>query len=206
MFVAYLSFTAILVVTPGSTTAVVVKNTLEGGRRAGLASALGAAAANSTHALLAGLGLSVLLAHWPSAIGAVRLVGAAYLAWLGLVSVWRAWAFLDGGLRFTLADGYAPEPGHERQSFRDGLAINLLNPAIISFYLAIVPTFIPPDAPRFYYTALAATHVSLALACHSMWATALDALRRWFAPPLARRALQALTGAALVLLALRVVL
>ena len=61
-YLAFLTFTFILVVTPGSTTAVVVRNTLEGGRRAGYATALGAAAANSTIAIACGLGLSVLLA------------------------------------------------------------------------------------------------------------------------------------------------
>ena len=51
---------------------------------------------------------------------------------------------------------------------------------------------------------LAASHVSLALACHSMWAIGLSAVRRWFAPPAARRALEAGTGIALVTLAIRV--
>jgi threonine/homoserine/homoserine lactone efflux protein len=51
---------------------------------------------------------------------------------------------------------------------------------------------------------LAATHVGLAFACHSMWATALDAMRRWFVAPWTRRALQAATGLALIGLAIRV--
>ena len=97
---AYLTFTAILVVTPGSTTAVVVRNTLLGGRRAGLATALGAAAANTTHATLAGIGLSVLLTTFPHIVDVVRLGGAAYLAWLGVLSLGRAWINADGGLRF----------------------------------------------------------------------------------------------------------
>jgi threonine/homoserine/homoserine lactone efflux protein len=61
-YLAYLSFTFVLVVTPGSTTAVVLRNTLDGGRRAGYATAVGAAAANSLIAISCGLGLSVLLA------------------------------------------------------------------------------------------------------------------------------------------------
>ena len=205
-YLAFLSFTFILVVTPGSTTAVVVRNTLEGGRRAGYATAVGAALANATHATLAGLGLSLLLAYWPGSIGVIRVGGAAFLAWLGLVCLGRAARMLDGGITFSLAPTHAIDLASHHRNVRDGLAINLLSPAIISFYLAIVPSFTPVGAPRWYYVMLAATHVTMAFIVHSAWATGLDLLRRWFAPPLARRALQALTGIALLTLALRLLL
>jgi threonine/homoserine/homoserine lactone efflux protein len=52
---------------------------------------------------------------------------------------------------------------------------------------------------------LAATHVGMAFACHSAWASALHALRRFFARPGARRTLETLTGVALIWLAARVV-
>ena len=227
---AYLTITAILVVTPGSTTAVVVRNTLEGGRRAGLATALGVALANTTHATLAGVGLSVLITTFPRIVDIVRVIGAAYLAWLGIVSLRRAWLQADGGLRFDArpdaahaapADrpaGVAPEEyvvapeeyvghhfsGADRRSFGDGVAINMLNPAIISFYVAVVPSFIPSGASHWYFVWLAAAHVGMALVCHSAWASALDAVRHWFAPPGARRALEGATGVALVGLAARV--
>ncbi len=219
-FAAYLAFTAILVVTPGSITAVVVRNTLRGGRRAGLASAAGAALANSTHATLAGFGLSVLLTRWPAALVAVRVAGAAYLAWLGAQSLASAFRSVDGGLDFGRVGPVAQEGrvGPSQQSgltgrvheqvgaFRESLAINLVNPAIVTFYVAIVPTFIPSDAPRTYFAFLAACHVAMALVCHSMWAIALHAVRRWFAPPGARRVLTAATGVALMALAVRVLL
>ena len=202
-FIAYLSFTFILVVTPGSTTAVVVRNTLEGGRRAGYATALGAALANATHATLAGLGLTLLLKYWPASIEVIRFGGAAFLGWLGAGCLLRAWRHVDGGISFSLAPMHAIDLSSHHKNVRDGLAINLMSPAIISFYLAIVPSFIPVGAPRWYYVMLAATHVTMAFVVHSTWATGLDLLRRWFAPPIARRALQALTGIALLPLALR---
>ena len=76
---------------------------------------------------------------------------------------------------------------------------------IISYYLSVVPSFIPAGASRFYYSGLAATHVGLAVACHAMWATGLDAMRRWFVAPWTRRVLQAATGIALIALAIRVI-
>ncbi len=203
-FAAYLTFTAILVVTPGTTTALVVRNTLRGGRRAGLATALGAALANSTHATLAGLGLSVLLTHWPSALVAIRLFGAGFVAWLGFQSLWSAFTSDDGGLSFE--DGSRVSRPAGVSAFRDGLLINLANPTIITFYIAIVPTFIPAGAPSSYFVLLAAIHVTMALACHAMWSIAFHGLRRWLASAVARRTLAAATGVALILLAIKVLL
>ena len=205
-YLAFCSFTFVLVVTPGSTTAVVVRNTLEGGRRAGYMTALGAAAANTTIAIACGIGLSVLLAVWPQSLDAIRIGGALFLGWLGGSSLWRAWSKPDGGIRLTLDPDAAPARSHALAYFGDGLAINLLSPVIISYYLSVVPSFVPAGAPRFYYSGLAATHVSLAMLCHAMWATALDFMRRWFVQPGRRRLLQAATGLALIALAGRIIL
>jgi len=206
-YLAFFSFTFILAVTPGSTTAVVVRNTLEGARRAGYVTALGAAAANSIIAIACGIGLSAMS---PRLLDAVRIGGALFLAWLGATSLWRAWSKPDGGIRLALDPAAAPprDRGGSRAAayFGDGLAINLLSPVIISYYLSVVPSFIPANAPRFYYSGLAATHVGLAMLCHAMWATALDAMRQWFVQPGRRRLLQAATGLALIALAARILL
>ena len=204
-YIAYVWFTLILVITPGSTTAVVVRNTLEGGRRAGYVTAIGAAAANTSIAIACGLGLSVLVAVWPGSLGAIKIGGAAFLGWLGVSSLIRAWRRHDGGIRLVLDPGERRERAHTGAYFGDGLAINLLSPVIISFYLSVVPSFIPSGASRFYYTALATTHVGLALLSHAMWATALDLMRRWFVRPWRRKVLQAATGIALIALAVRIV-
>jgi threonine/homoserine/homoserine lactone efflux protein len=204
-YAAFFAFTFVLVVTPGSTTAVVVRNALEGGRRAGYLTALGAALANIIIAISCALGLSVLVSVWPGSLEAIRIGGAAFLGWLGLASLYRAMTRADGGIRLSLDPSAAPAGPHAGAYVGDGLGINLLSPVIISFYLSVVPSFIPAGASRLYYSGLAATHVGLALACHAMWATALDAMRRWFVAPWTRRALQAATGAALIALAIRVI-
>jgi threonine/homoserine/homoserine lactone efflux protein len=204
-YAAFFAFTFVLVVTPGSTTAVVVRNALEGGRRAGYLTALGAALANVTIAIACALGLSVLVSVWPGSLEAIRVGGAAFLGWLGVASLYRAMTRADGGIRLSLDPDAAPARPHAGAYVGDGLGINLLSPVIISFYLSVVPSFIPAGASRVYYSGLAATHVGLALACHAMWATALDAMRRWFVAPWTRRALQAATGTALIALAIRVI-
>ncbi len=204
---AYLAFTFILVVTPGSTTAVVVRNALRGGREAGLASAAGAAVGNTSHATAAGLGLAIVFARWPMALAALRVGGAMYLAWLGLTSLYRVAKYADGGMRMMAPD-QPGQPGHESQhgSFRQGLFVNLLNPSIATFYLVVVPSFLPGGTPRWYFAVLAAIHILMAFVCHGVWAVALGRLRRLFQPPLARRLLEGATGVALLALAVRVLL
>jgi threonine/homoserine/homoserine lactone efflux protein len=204
-YLAFFTFTFILVVTPGSTTAVVVRNALEGGRRAGYLTALGAALANAIIAIACGLGLSVMIAVWPASLDAIRIGGALFLGWLGVASLYRAATRPDGGINLVLDATEAPPHAHAGAYLGDGLAINLLSPVIISFYLSVVPSFVPAGASRLYYSGLAATHVSLALACHAMWATALDLMRRWFVAPWTRRVLQSATGLALIGLAIKVI-
>jgi threonine/homoserine/homoserine lactone efflux protein len=205
--IAYLSFTAVLVLTPGSTTAVVVRNALIGGRRAGLSAAMGAAMGNTSHATAAGLGLAVVFSRWPLALASLTFAGAAYLGWLGARSVYRVFKHPDGGLQF--ADGNVPPRSDSDRrwrgtSFRQGLTVNLLNPAIATFYLVVLPSFLGDGASPYYFAALAAMHITMACACHVAWALALSELRRLFHPPLARRVLEGATGIALIALAIRV--
>jgi threonine/homoserine/homoserine lactone efflux protein len=201
LFFAFLSFTLIFVATPGSTTAVVVRNTLDGGRRAGVFAALGAACANVTHATVAGLGGAALLRAWPGALDAIKLAGGAYLAYLGLRSAWMA----IRGATPLLAALDQPSGLHHR-SFREGLTVNLLGPAVMTYYLAGVPTFMRPTWPRWTYVFLATVHVASAFACHAAWALALHRLRVVFREPGPRRVLGLATAAALVALGVRIAL
>lgn len=204
---AYLAFTAVLVLTPGATTAVVIRNTLAGGRRAGIITAVGAAVANSSHAVASGLGLAIVLSRWPGALVLLRLAGGAYLLWLGVSSLRRVGR--PEMPPISVLDGIATQTGTRAgppASFREGVAVNLLNPAIAAFYLIVVPSFVPAGAPPWHFAVFAALHVGMAFACHGAWAFALDRVRLFFRRPLARQLLEAATGLALLVLAARVLL
>lgn len=206
LFLAYLSLTIALVITPGATTAVVVRNTLATGWRGGLAAALGAATGNSTHALAAGLGLAVGIARSPTALTAIQCAGGLYLAWLGVKSLGRLIgqrALPASGAILVAANRPAPA-GLPHHAWREGLFVNLLNPPIVTFYLAVVPSFLPTPTPTGYYTRLAATHVGLAFVVHCVWAFSLDRLRHVLERPRARQLLEGLTAVALFLIAARV--
>jgi threonine/homoserine/homoserine lactone efflux protein len=179
---------------------VVVRNTLAYGKRGGLAAAAGAAAGNTTQAAIAGVGVALLFARWPAAATVLRLSGGAYLLWLGIQS-----------LRRTRTAPAPPAPARGRgrgtaASFRQGLIVNLLNPAITSFYVAVVPSFVPPHAPAGFYALLAAAHIVIAFACHIGWTLAFDVLRRHAERPAVRRSLDALAGIVLIGLAAHVLL
>ena len=195
----YIMLTALLVVTPGSSTAMVIRHTLAGGRGAGLATAGGIVVANASWAVAAGLGITAVLARAPVVFTGIRFGGAAYLAYLGLRALIRAFG---PGAEFLNDRHDAATSPDLLSAFRDGIAVNLLNPPIATFYLVVVPSFMPrPSAGRF--ALLASIHVAMALVCHAVWATGFDALRGIWTRPPARRSVDAAVGAALLTLAIR---
>jgi len=202
LFAAFLTFTLVFVATPGATTAVVVRNALDGGRGAGLYAALGAAAANTTHATLARVGGAALLTAWPGGLDAIRVAGGGFLAYLGLRGLWTLYTQWDTP---AVASGVA-RLGSPHHSLREGFAVNMLSPVILTFYLAVVPTFIRPTWPHAAYWLLAAVHVSIALACHSAWVLALHWMRTIFQRERPRRALGLAASLAMLGLAARVLL
>lgn len=201
---AYLAFTTLLVITPGSATAVVVRNVLAGGARRGMAAAAGAAAGNTTYAVLTLAGAAALLAESPRAFLVLRAGGAAYLAYLGVRNLWGAWRPQPVTVPGALERAGAPRRTLQT-GFSQGLATNLVNPAIATFYFVAVPSFADGGpAGRGRYVLFAAIHVTMAFAYHSTWVWALDAMRAFWARAGARRTLETATGVALIALALRV--
>jgi threonine/homoserine/homoserine lactone efflux protein len=199
---SYLAVTVPLVLTPGASTAIILRNSLAGGRRAGFATALGTNMGSLCYGLLSAFGLALALRRWPSVWEVVRLGGAAYLAWLGVRSIRRTFepaplttaAIVEGGRRGALAQAF------------EGFVINALNPAIATFYLVILPQFIPPDAPAVRSALiLTAMHVSLAWSWHMTWAAAGGTLARSLTGGVTRRALEACTALALLGLAIAMV-
>lgn len=194
---AYASVTFLFALTPGATTAVVVRNAIEGGWRAGVRAAVGAAGGNLCQALAAGLGLAVIVRRAPTIWAGVQAAGVLYLGWLGVQSLWRMWR---GVPRALTGAGNASAGA---TALRQGLLANVFNPSIGTFYLVIVPSFLPADASARVFALYAAIHISIAFCCHSAWAGAFDRLRVLFKQPVFARLVEGATGAALLWLAWR---
>ncbi|MFV3372505.1 LysE family translocator [Pseudomonas sp. NY15435] len=130
---------AVALVSPGPDVALVVRTSLHQGRRAGVLSALGLACGILVHGTLVLTGVSLLLSRSPLLFSALQLVGAAYLAWLG-VGALRALRKPGGAGRI---DGELPDS--TLGPWLRGLATNLFNPKALVFFLALLTSLIPAD-------------------------------------------------------------
>lgn len=193
---AFVAVTVPLVLTPGVSTAVVLRNSIEGGTRGGLLTAVGINAGSVVYGLLTAFGFSFALRRWPAAWTMLRVAGAAYLVWLGMQSLRHAWR----PRRAALPNGAVHRhPGHH---VYEGFLTNLLNPSIATFYLIVVPQFIPREAPIVRSAlVLTAVHVALAATWHVAWVAAGARLARSLTGGRPRQVLDALAGVALLALA-----
>jgi len=197
---AFAAVTVPLVATPGASTAVVLRNSIAGGVRAGVATALGANAGSICYGLLTAFGVSAALQHFPAVWLVLRVGGTGYLAWLGLRSLARAWTYRAPERKADVSIERTPLA----RSASEGFVTNALNPSLATFYLLVIPEFVPRDSP-FVSSALLLTaiHVSLAITWHLSWAAAGGTLSETLARTRPRRILEAISGVALLALALK---
>jgi threonine/homoserine/homoserine lactone efflux protein len=206
----YWAFAAIavpLVLTPGASTALVLRNSIARGTRSGVRTALGINAGSLVYGVLTAFGVALALEQWPAAWRALRIGGTAYLAWLGITSIWYAL----GGRPSPLPRGGSRDPERSAQplsrDLSEGFVTNLLNPSIATFYLVVVPQFVPRGAPVVRSVLMLTTlHVALAITCHVAWAAAGGTLASSLGRSGPRRALEGVTGVALLALAIRIAL
>ena len=130
----------LLNITPGPDTLYIVGRSSALGLRAGAVAALGIGAGVLVHICAAALGLSALLAASATAFAVVKIVGAAYLVYVGISL-----------LRTRRSDATSPavtlRPARLRSIFFQGFLTNVLNPKVALFFLAFLPQFVMADAP-----------------------------------------------------------
>lgn len=195
---SFLAVTVPLVLTPGASTAVVLRNSLAGGTRAGVVTAVGVNTGSLCYGLLTAFGFAFAVQRWPSTWMVLRAGGVMYLAWLGLRSLRHAFT----GVRTAFVVAPRDDQGTWKNVY-EGFMTNALNPAIATFYLILLPQFIPQAAPIARVALLlTALHITLAFSWHVVWALAGGTLARTLASPRVRRTLEGITG--IVLLALSV--
>ncbi|MCW2785647.1 MAG: rhtB [Marmoricola sp.] len=140
MLVSFLTFTgaaALIVLLPGPDTLVVVRAILRGGRRQGVLTALGNLVGLSVWVTAATLGIAALLRASELGYDALRVVGAAYLVFLG-VQAWRT--------RGAVTEAADVRPSVLGTGFRAGVLTNLLNPKVGVFFVTFLPGFVPDGA------------------------------------------------------------
>ena len=191
---AFLAVSAIVIVTPGQDTALTIRNSLLGGRGAGLATALGVSAGQAMWTLATSAGLAALLVASEPAFVALKLVGAAYLVLLGAQSLLAA---LRGRYR-THSGARTATPV---VAFRQGVLSNLGNPKMAVFFSSLLPQFGGTSFASLL--ALGLVFCTLTLVWLTAYAVVVaragDVLRR----PRIRRALDAITGVVLTAFGIR---
>ncbi len=147
-YAAFLGVSVLVICTPGQDTALTIRNTLAGGRRAGLATAFGVSAGQAVWSMATAAGLAVVLAQSSALFTAIRLAGAAYLIYLGARSLVDAVRRDRAAME---AAGRVPASRRAGQTaFAQGLVSNLANPKMVAFFIGFLPAFparTRPSAP-----------------------------------------------------------
>lgn len=136
---AFLGVAVFLFATPGQDTALTVRNTLVGGRRAGLSTVLGICAGQSIWVVSTGLGVGAIIVASELAFDTLRVLGIGWLLLLGVRAIL-------GAMRSRPAEDVAPDDRTGRElrlsaAFRQGLLSNLLNPKMVAFFTSLLPQF-----------------------------------------------------------------
>ena len=190
---------------PGPDSLLIMARSGSQGWRGGSAAALGVGAGTFVHVFAAALGLSAVVATSTTAFMLVKLVGAAYLVFIGLGLLFRRDAVTRAG---ALAAGKAP-PLPLLTVFRQGFLTNVLNPKVAVFFLAFVPQFIAAGAPNkaLAFIVLGTVfNVNSMLWAHLLVAATVATSRRLRVSPSALRWLNRAVGAVFVSFGVRLAL
>ncbi len=188
MIAEFATASLVLIALPGPDQALVLRNTAMRGRSAGLRTVLGGASGLSLHASAAAFGISALLSTSATAYAILKIVGIAYLLYLGVRMLRSA--------GHEVADDAQSQTG---RPFVQGFVSNALNPKVALFFLTFVPQFLP-DSGSTLPTALflSALFAVLYVAWFSGLVTVVGVVAGWLRRPRVKAWTERVTGAALV--------
>jgi threonine/homoserine/homoserine lactone efflux protein len=139
---AFAFVAALLVISPGPNGVLIAKTVPTSGKAAGFANIAGFFASFYMHGTLSILGISIILVQSAELFFIVKMLGAAYLCFIGLKALWQAWKGVAAPIQVA--------PARRRRTLAravaEGFLTNALNPKVSMFYLAAFPQFIPLGA------------------------------------------------------------
>jgi len=178
---AFAIFAAVLAITPGLDTMLVLRTTALGGRRACLSAVVGIALGCLVWAVASALGVTAVLAASRLAFEVLRWAGVVYLCYLGVRALLR---------KSTVEPAAASSGG-----IRTGLTTNLLNPKVGVFYLSVMPQFLPAGLPVLAGSLLlGAIHIGLGAVWLTLLVLVSDRAAGLLKRPTVRRRLEQLSG------------
>ncbi|MEQ5774468.1 LysE family translocator [Thalassospira sp. NFXS8] len=187
--------TSLLVMSPGPNGVLIAKTVPTSGRAAGFANVAGFVTAFYVHGTLSILGISVILVQSAQLFFAVKMLGAAYLCWVGIKALRDAWR----GVQTVGETSPARRKRTLVKAFGEGFLTNVLNPKVSIFYLAAFPQFVPMGAGSI---SAAYTLVCVHALINAVWFTAmilvLARLTRAVRNGRFQRVLKAVTGSVFI--------
>jgi threonine/homoserine/homoserine lactone efflux protein len=197
---AFLGVCALVICTPGPDTALTIRNSIVGGRRGGVLTAAGVAAGQLVWTVAASVGIAGLLQASQPAFTALKIVGAAYLAFLGAQSILAA---VRGRHDVEEHHRRPPELG-PWSAVRQGFISNLANPKMAAFFLSLLPQFVrDPSAAVAAFVPLGAVFCLMTFGWLSIYAVVLNRVGPFLQRARVRRILDAVTGTVLVAFGIR---
>ena len=190
----FLAAITLLTLSPGVDTLLVLRNAFRGGWLDGLLTSVGICSGLFVHALVSAAGLSVILLGSAQWFLAFKLLGAAYLIWLGIRSL-RAVGRARGLSQIEVtATRLRP-----LRSLQEGVLSNLLNPKPIVFYMAFLPHFMDPSYSSIPQAlVMGAVHFLVGMLWLGSIAIAVERAQSWLAKPKVGQTVDGITGLFLV--------
>jgi threonine/homoserine/homoserine lactone efflux protein len=191
----------VLVMMPGPDQVLITRNALSGGLWGGLMTLVGGALGLTVHASAAALGLSALLLASSTAFTVLKIVGVAYLLWLGLQTLRAA----RKSRREPAEGGAVVAPQRRWAYLRQGFLSNALNPKVALFFVTFLPQVLPTDSgsPRAEALMLSAVFALIYVSWFSAYVMLVERFGRWLRRPAVKARIEQVTGLALVTFAVR---
>ena len=140
-FLTFLVAALTLTLLPGPDNMYVITESLSRGFKRGFSLSLGLASGVMVHTILTASGLAILIKEWPALSWFIRLAGSAYLLYLA----YRAWQEKPQSFQWKNPQDSSPKAFWT--SYKKGFLMNVLNPKVTLFFLALLPQFISEDSP-----------------------------------------------------------
>lgn len=196
VWVAFFAASWVIAISPGSGAVLSMSHGLAYGVRNASATIVGLQLGLSVVLLVAGVGVGALLLASSTAFTVVKVLGAAYLIWLGLQQ-WRA-PVQSAASADRAGSGAAGLPT-VRQRIALGFFTNVTNPKGIVFMVAVLPQFIDPNRPLWLQLLiLLVTSIGVDLVVMHGYAFLASRAQRWLATAQARRAQNRVFGGVLM--------
>lgn len=203
--ITFAGIALVLTLTPGADTLVVIRNVMQGKKKAGVFTSLGICSGLLVHAFFSAVGLSLIILKSAEMFEIVKLAGAAYLIFLGFQSLLKAARDKKAKVNQTelLTSGNNKNTSSMKY-FLNGLLTNILNPKVALFYLALLPQFINHGEPVLTKSiVLGSIHLLFGLIWLFILTYLVDRLKKMFRTSKFRVITESLSGVVLIALGIK---